>query len=150
MGLWRPQYDYTVFGPFVNKNHFAGFMVMAAPLAFGLSIGAFHKLKEAWAGRRVGWLALGDPEGASFLRLCGLAMLLVVGVLISESRGGVIALAMALVAMSLRRQHKRRYLAGGLFLVAVSAFWVDLEPLATRFQKSVYDSRVALWSTRLG
>ncbi len=106
-GLWRPQYDYTVFGPYVNKNHFAGFLVIATPLAFGLAIEAFQRVKATWEGRRVGWLALGDPEGASFLRLCGLTMLLVVGVLVSESRGGVIALAVALVAMSLRRQHRR-------------------------------------------
>ena len=32
-GFWEPQYKLTTpFGPFVNKNHFAGWMLMAIPL----------------------------------------------------------------------------------------------------------------------
>ena len=34
-GIWQPLYSGSSFGPFVNKNHFAGWMLMALPLALG-------------------------------------------------------------------------------------------------------------------
>ena len=35
-GFWEPRYKLTTpFGPFVNKNHFAGWMLMALPTALG-------------------------------------------------------------------------------------------------------------------
>jgi fatty acid desaturase len=35
-GFWAPQYKLTTpFGPFVNKNHYAGWMLMTLPLAVG-------------------------------------------------------------------------------------------------------------------
>ena len=39
-GFWRPRNLLTTpFGPFVNKNHFAGWMVMVMPLAAGYMAG---------------------------------------------------------------------------------------------------------------
>ena len=35
-GFWAPIMAGSPFGPFVNKNHFAGWMLMALPLTFGL------------------------------------------------------------------------------------------------------------------
>ena len=32
-GVWQPRWDWAVFGPYVNRNHFAGYLVMAAALA---------------------------------------------------------------------------------------------------------------------
>jgi hypothetical protein len=34
-GFWKPQDFGNPFGPFVNRNHFAGWMLMALPLALG-------------------------------------------------------------------------------------------------------------------
>ena len=38
-GLWAPEWKLTTpFGPFVNKNHFAGWMLMGLPVAIGLAL----------------------------------------------------------------------------------------------------------------
>ena len=49
-GLWRPRWDWAVFGPYVNRNHFAGYLVMAAPLAIGFALEALARLRAAWGG----------------------------------------------------------------------------------------------------
>src|SRR5260221_525548 len=35
-GFWAPEMGGNPFGPFVNRNHFAGWMLMALPVALGL------------------------------------------------------------------------------------------------------------------
>ena len=70
------------FGPFVNRNHFAGFLVMGAGLFGGLLLGRSTRRE---------WLALYG---------CGL-LLLSAGVVLSASRGGLIALGSALLFLAL-------------------------------------------------
>ena len=36
LGIWQPEAGGSPFGPFVNKNHFAGWMLMALPLTMAL------------------------------------------------------------------------------------------------------------------
>ena len=38
-GFWRPFGGGNPFGPFINRKHFAGWMVMALPMVFGYSLG---------------------------------------------------------------------------------------------------------------
>jgi O-antigen ligase len=70
------------FGPFVNRNHFAGFLVMGVALAGGLMIG--RVVKQAW-------LAV---YGSCALAMCA-------GIGLSASRGGVLALAAEIVFLGL-------------------------------------------------
>ena len=48
-GVWQPRWDWAVFGPYVNRNHFAGYLVMAAALAVGFALEALARLRAAWA-----------------------------------------------------------------------------------------------------
>lgn len=70
------------FGPFVNRNHFAGFLVMGVGLAGGLMIGR--------SVRR---------ELMAIYASCALAMC--AGVALSASRGGVLALAAGVVFLAI-------------------------------------------------
>ena len=70
-GLWRPRWDWAVFGPYVNRNHFAGYLVMAAPLAIGFALEAISRLRAAWGRRRRGWLLLGERRGQRGRALVG-------------------------------------------------------------------------------
>jgi O-antigen ligase len=73
------------FGPFVSKNHFAGYVEMAALLAFGLALGLADEERSRPAGadaRR--------SSGAVLALVSALAMAL--GVLVSSSRGGIFSL----------------------------------------------------------
>lgn len=82
------------FGPFVNRNHFAGFMVMGVGLAGGLLIGRSVRRE--------------------LLAVYGSVLLLLgAGVLLSASRGGVLALGaeilfLALVALPIALTGSRR------------------------------------------
>jgi O-antigen ligase len=70
------------FGPFVNRNHFAGFLVMGVALAGGLMIG--RVVKQIWL---------------AVYASCALAMCAGIG--LSASRGGVLALAAEIVFLVL-------------------------------------------------
>lgn len=70
------------FGPFVNRNHFAGFLEMGVALAGGLLIG--RVVKQIW-------LAV---YGSCVLAMCA-------GIGLSASRGGVLALAAELAFLVL-------------------------------------------------
>jgi O-antigen ligase len=71
LGKWL--WQRATFGPFVNRNHFAGFLEMGVGLAGGLLLGR---------GTRREWLAV----YASAL------LVMIAGVALSASRGGVLAL----------------------------------------------------------
>lgn len=70
------------FGPFVNRNHFAGFLEMGVALAGGLMIG--RVVKQVW-------LAV---YGSCALAMCA-------GIGLSASRGGVLALVAEIVFLVL-------------------------------------------------
>ena len=72
-GFWKPKYLLTTpFGPFVNKNHFAGWMLMGLPLAMGL--GSWLGRAPAAAARQPGWrnalLWLSSPDGGELQLAC--------------------------------------------------------------------------------
>lgn len=96
------------FGPFVNRNHFAGFLELGIGLAGGLLIG--RTVKQIW-------LAV----------YASAALVMCAGIALSASRGGVLALAaevvfLALVAIptfiSKNRSHNERRRAAVLLRVA--------------------------------
>jgi O-antigen ligase len=87
------------FGPFVSKNHFAGYIEMAALLAVGLAAGLADEARRGpgwldWMeSRRVGWI----------VAAWGVAGALILAVPVSLSRGGVVSLAAGLAAFALIR-----------------------------------------------
>src|SRR5262249_34365325 len=64
-GFWQPRnLLVTPFGPYVNKNHYAGWMLMAIPVAIGLVVGLFERHRPALAPgfrNRVLWFS--TPDG---------------------------------------------------------------------------------------
>ena len=87
------------FGPFVSKNHFAGYVEMAALLALGLATGLADD-----ARRRSSWLSWVDsPRAARIVIVWGLAAVLILAVPVSLSRGGVVSLAAGLGSFGLLR-----------------------------------------------
>jgi len=87
------------FGPFVSKNHFAGYVGMAALLALGLAVGL------ARGGGRREWTSGRRASGVVLALVAALAMAL--GVLVSLSRGGAASLAAGVLAfLALRVRHR--------------------------------------------
>jgi len=150
-GLWRPRWDWAVFGPYVNRHHFAGYLAMAIPPALAFAVAAVERLARQVVGRPRGWLALGERVGARALALPVVAMTLVAGLFAAASRGGFLAFVVSGLALPLAFP-RRRLLAtlGVASLVAAGVAWVGIEGLLSGFEKrGVRASRLAIWRDAL-
>lgn len=84
------------FGPFVSKNHFAGYVEMGALLALGLAASLAH---EAGKGRgTLGWTL--SSRAGRVVAAGGAAATMALAVLISQSRGGALSLAAGVLAFA--------------------------------------------------
>ncbi len=135
-GLVKPRESdggLVLFGPFVNRNHFAGYMLLIAPLAVGLLARAFSRYRERLGpranARRV-LVGLQSSEGLGMLYALVPAVACLAGLVASNSRSGVVALVGALALTgALQAKRKARRLLGpaagavvdGLLLVRAAA-----------------------------
>ena len=124
-GIWSVP-TIAPFGPFVSKNHFAGYVELTALLAVGLAAGLASE-----ARRGPGLLSWIESSRARFVVAAwGAAAILVLAVPVCLSRGGVVSLAAGLVAFAGLRLWSRRDsrlsprgllgLAGGAALLLVA------------------------------
>ena len=146
-GLWKPRWDWGVFGPYVSRNHFAGYLAMAIPVAVGFAAESALHVRRSWGHRRFGWVALGDPAGIATLRRGAAAMVLMVGLLASHSRGGLLAFGAASLALvALLRRWRALLLPLVAAVVVIGLFWVDVGATRTAFEtRGLQQSRLALW-----
>jgi O-antigen ligase len=97
-GIWSVP-TVAPFGPFVSKNHFAGYVELAALLAVGLATGLAGEARRA-----SDWLSWIESRRAKWVVLAwGAATVMVVAVLVSLSRGGALSLAAGLAFFLLVR-----------------------------------------------
>ena len=102
-GFWKPRNVLTTpFGPFVNKNHFAGWMLMAMPLvaghAAGLAERGMRAVGSTWRNRLL-WLSSRD---GGRLQLVAFAFLLMgVSLTLTRSRSGLAAFVVAMLAFAI-------------------------------------------------
>ncbi|MGE0453004.1 MAG: O-antigen ligase family protein [Vicinamibacteria bacterium] len=145
-GHWKAADGHVVFGPYVNRNHYAGYLVMAIPLLAAIVGGSARRF--VGLARRIGVRAVGQPEATAVLQGCAALVLLVGGVLFAASRAGIVAstLALGLVALGLgRRMIPALVLVGSIGLLG--ALTVDLSWFAGIFsgRRDLTYTRVALW-----
>jgi len=116
------------FGPFVSKNHFAGYVVMASLLCAGLAVG----LVDRERGRGRDWTA--GPRAGAVVGATVAAIAMALAVLASLSRGGGLALVaggLALLGLLVARDRGTRTQAGFLSaIVAATALGALLLTLA--------------------
>jgi O-antigen ligase len=153
-GWWQPESRAQPFGPFVNRNHFAGWMLMAIPLGAGYLLDRVARAdlrRRSWRDRLV-WLA-SPAAGRVVLTAFALAMM-TLSVWLSLSRSGIACLSVALPAIGViaaaRLGHGwRRMLFPALILAAIvgSAAWVGGDALAARLQQpdTSWDERQTAW-----
>lgn len=108
------------FGPYVNRNHFAGLMELIIPIPLvPLILGKV---------RRERWLAVGI-----------MAILPIGALLLSASRGGIVSFGVELVIlavlMSMRRMAARHVLSGAAILLVAFAMvsWIGVGQILERF-----------------
>jgi O-antigen ligase len=146
-GLWKPRWDWGVFGPYVSRNHFAGYLAMAIPVALGFAVESALHVRRSWGHRRFGWVALGDPAGIATIRRGAAAMVLMVGLLASHSRGGLLAFGASSLAMvALLRRWRALLLPLVAVIVVIGLLWVDVGATRRAFEtRGLHQSRLALW-----
>ena len=103
-GFWTPIYaSARPVGPIISRNHFASWMILAAPITVGYLL---THARTYWVGStttKIGVRMLSDSR-AVWVTAC--AILMVAGVLFSQSRAGLIGLsAAALVGIVGSRRH---------------------------------------------
>lgn len=148
-GLWKPRWDFAVFGPYVNRNHFAAYLVMATLVALGLALDALARLRERWQRRRRGYLALGESAGMAFVRAGALVMVLVAGLFAAGSRGAIGAFAAAALALPFFARHRGRTAAAVGALVALGVSWIGVSGFLSAWHRGVRGSRLDLWADML-
>jgi len=145
-GLIKPRFDWGVYGVYVSKNHFAGYLALALPIALGFAGEALVDLGRDWRRRRRGWLALGGPAGNALVRRAAVVMVLGVGLLSARSRGGLVAGALALPVFALAIPRRRLALVLAACVPILGLFWVGPDRVASAFHGISFEhSRVELW-----
>lgn len=156
-GFWAPLMENSrPFGPFVNPNHFAGWMLMAVPVAFGLLLAGVARgmagVRPDWRTRLI-WLS---SREASLTILIGTATaVMAISLVLTMSRSGMVAFAASLAVASwfaIRRlpgESKRMmaviYLA---CVLAIAVGCVGGETIAARFataNPANINERLPIW-----
>jgi putative inorganic carbon (hco3(-)) transporter len=143
-GFWRPLSVGDPFGPFVNKNHFAGWMLLALPLGLGRFCerlaGVRREVRPAWRNQLMWFSSL----EASRLILSGVALLVMgLSVVMTMSRSGIasltIALGLLVLLVARAGMGRGRILAlayvGGLLSASIG--WAGADAVGHRFTASI-------------
>ena len=152
-GVFMPLESDTFFGVFVNRNHFAAYMMLCAMAALALlhrSVQSYRHRLGPRSNRRRQILALGDPEGIRLI-LAAVPLPIIAGALIATtSRGGILSFVGALLLASAAiRGHQQRLPAGvvALLFLALPLGWFGFERLEDRFGRIPAEQigRTAIW-----
>jgi O-antigen ligase len=157
----------TAFGPFVNRTHFAGLIVIVVPIAMAFALTNQRPARPRTRRWRLSWgdrLREWNSHNANANTLVGVFVLVMGGAaLVSGSRGGVLALLAALAAMALGSLVGGRSWSGRaarlgfmtLLIVATGA-WISSEVLYGTIQRLAEEVgrpdegwRIHLWSDAL-
>ncbi len=151
-GLFRPEETTAFFGPFANRNHFAAYMVLAAPMTLDLLGRAWEsqrrQLGHGVTLRRV-LVALGSPEGRRLLYV-SVPVIASVGALVATtSRGAMLAFAggLILAGLGLRRHGTVPTWALAVAFAGIVVVWFGLDRVGARFATAETDApgRTRVW-----
>ena len=153
--FWTPRFYATnAFGPFVNRNHFAGWMLLAMALGVGYLFGSIGAVRgprtDAWR-ERVLWL--GSSEAMPIITLGAALVVMACALVWTMSRSGIAATGVELtilLAAAVRRSKRalrKLVLAGYLVMTVVGVIaWRGEETLANWYgNTTTLEWRVRLW-----
>ena len=132
------------FGPYVNYDHYAGYMEMCVFLAIALFMekirySSFFYLKKA--KEKLIWLS--SPEAGKTLVYLFMAIVMVTSLFLSTSRGGILSFSAAFLVfyficlISAKESRRRRMLLAILLiilLIIVMVLWIGPEETLNRFK----------------
>ena len=143
----------SVTGTFVNRNYFAGYLLMVIPL----SMGFFFSREALHAGRFKGWRQrLSSLDGKTLLIAFGI-IVMILGLLFSASRMGIVSLLLSFTLISILFKASQagkgfsRITVLILGLALLWAVWIGLDAVIGRFFTVSEDLkwRWAIWADSL-
>jgi O-antigen ligase len=125
------------FGPFVNRNHYAGFIGMLIPLTLGLAFTRKRRERKILFGF--------------------FALIMAVSLFLSLSRGGIISFFAGITVFGLFlswdkfRAKKKWALAAFIFVLFLYLSYLGIDPIIDRFYETdiTREARIAVWSATL-
>ncbi|HVC19607.1 MAG TPA: O-antigen ligase family protein [Vicinamibacterales bacterium] len=158
-GIWRPDTaSAQPFGPFVNRDHFATWMLMAIPLTLGyLMAHGEARGKDASRTPSLAARLTGVLEDTTRLWLGGAAAAMTLALFGTLSRSGVLGLMAGVAAggwfarSRLRPAARRRAGLWAAALVVLLGVWANLGVIFSRFRHTLSDSghRLEIWRETL-
>lgn len=155
-GFWTPIQSGDVFGPFVNRNHFAGWMMMALPVTLGALCAGIDNgmrgVKPVWRER---FLWFGSRDASQLILNAAAAAIMALSLVLTMSRSGIgafgvaVALTGAFVVFGVTGGVRRT--VGTAYLIALFALvigWVGVDVIANRFEpanRQDYNDRRGAW-----
>jgi O-antigen ligase len=158
--FWESQFRAAgnYYGPFINRNHFAGWMMLPAALTAGWLIGhmqgAGRRVKPGWRNRIL-WLS--SDEAAKVLLAATAVAVMLVSVLWSMSRSGILGTTLALglvgiASLARARNRSRKATAFGVLalLLLLAVGWRGTDTLSAWYGRTqTFEWRVELWKDTL-
>ena len=160
-GVWTLKPWREPFGPFVNRNHFAGWMVMVLPLTLALLVAGINRsmaaVKPGWR-HKVLWAS--SPEASRLALVAGAAVVMALSLVLTMSRSGMTAFvaSMVMTGWLVARvfDSRARRIGAGICLAAVVVVvvgWAGPDVIASRFSSAdwgEFNSRRGAWLDALG
>jgi hypothetical protein len=154
-GFWQPHQGGNPFGPFINRNHFAGWMVMVLPIVAAYAW-ALVQQEAARPGERAGgWMRwAGSVEGNRVGLVAIAALIMGVALVFTGSRSGIASFAVAMGVLALfvlgpGQPRRGRWVAVAylLLMAGVAVAWAGSDLLVARFQRAPQElgGRVSAW-----
>jgi len=146
----------SFFGPYINRNHFAGYQAMAILFGLGLlfdqSVEADRETPQTWRQRLLWWFGL-FTQGRGLLVY---ALAVMTGALFfSLSRAGVLSFLLGLMLFGLlcltRHRGAGRQAVWAITLAAMAGMilWLGIAPLFMRLEEIAYGADALTWAGRL-
>jgi len=154
-GFWRPD-DASArpFGPFVNRNHMATWLVLCIPLTCGYLMAHMRARMHRRAGRD---LAIVHAIDSTTIWQAGSGVMMISALFASVSRSGVIALITAattgfVLARAKLGVVRMKWLVGAaVFALAIATYLANFDELAGRFAEALErgNDRTEIWRQTL-
>jgi O-antigen ligase len=154
-GFWKVPLGALPFGPFINKNHYAGWMVMALPVVLGYfcaMVQASWRERSGDLSRWLRWAARPEAGWPGLMGACVLAM--GTSIVLTKSRSGIAAFAIVLLVLGIfivrnvNRRIGRLVAVVAIFgFLALAVAWAGSEATTAHFAEASRDlpGRLDAW-----
>ena len=158
-GFWRAHGYATPFGPFINRNHFAGWMVLVLPMALSAASAKAQAARGPFRQNWSHWLRwLATPDASRFVFTAIAILVMTVALVLTGSRSGLASIIAAVAvlgyfaARQTRGRLKRVLPALYLLLFVIAAVgWVGFDRTVARFDNAdlELEERATAWKDTL-